>query len=239
MGRKRTLVALGGLGLACGLFCAPAMGANVVYTGASADGARVFFETAEKMTPDDGDTSLDVFERVRRDHHARLGGADRRQHVRFALRGCVHRRNARLLHDAGQVGERRHRQRDRHLRALGRRHEPHLDGALGWKRQHHRLLPRCLGRRDEGVLRNARQARPRGHGPGNPERRFGRLPALGRDDDADLDRAGRREWEQPGPLCRHLEHRHAASSSRRRRSSSPPTPTPSTTSTSASAPPRR
>ena len=63
MGRKRTLVALGGLGLACGLFCAPAMGANVVYTGASADGARVFFETAEKMTPDDGDISVDVFER--------------------------------------------------------------------------------------------------------------------------------------------------------------------------------
>ena len=97
------------------------------------------------------------------------------------------------------AGQRRHRLRDRRLRALGRDHDADLDRAQRRERRLRRHLQRHLAGRQQGLLPHRREAGQRGH-----RQRDRPLHALGRHHDAALARAERRQRHPD----RHLQGQH-------------------------------
>ena len=91
------------------------------FSGASADGARVFFDTDESLVSGDTDASSDVYERSGGQTTLISTGPDGGNGAFGAgLQRRVGRRDARLHPDARVAGEHRHRHVDRRLRAFGR-----------------------------------------------------------------------------------------------------------------------
>ncbi len=117
-------------------------GANLAnFADASSDGTKVFFGTGEQLVSADTDSQTDVYERsggqTKRVSAGEINGNGGQRRL---LQRRLERRHQGLLPDRRAAGERRHRKRDRRLRALGRADEARLGGRDQRQRRQRRLL---------------------------------------------------------------------------------------------------
>ena len=138
---------------------------NAFFAGASSDGARVFFGSAEKLASGDTDTQTDIYERSGgTTTQVSTGSSGGNGSFPAFFDGASADGSRVFFHTAEKLDGRRRRLTVGHLRARRWRDDAHLGRRGRRQRSISRLLRRQLPRRAARLLRDAGVALARRHG---------------------------------------------------------------------------